>query len=108
VFNGRFPFIDANNNGTLAGVLTGLKLIVSLSDDKTQIIPGHGPLATKADIEKTIALLEDSRDLVAKLVKEGKTDDEIYKTNPLSKYQSYSWGFIDTKKMTTQMITNVR
>ena len=108
VFNGRFPFIDANNGGTLAGVLNGLRLIVSLSDDETKIIPGHGPLANKADIEKTIALLEDSRDLVAKLVEEGKSDSEIYKANPLSKYQSYSWGFINTKKMTTQMITNIR
>ena len=108
VFHGRFPFIDANNGGTLAGVLTGLRLIVSLSDDKTQIIPGHGPIANRADIEKTIALLEDSRDLVAKLVKDGKSDEEIYAANPLSKYQSYSWEFINTKKMTTQMITNVR
>ena len=108
VFHGRFPFIDANNGGTLAGVLAGLRLIVSLSDDKTQIIPGHGPIANRADIEKTIALLEDSRDLVAKLVKDGKSDEEIYAANPLSKYQSYSWEFINTKKMTTQMITNVR
>jgi len=108
LFNGRFPFIDAKNGGTLVGVLTGLKLIASLADENTQIIAGHGPLANKANIEKTIALLEDSRDLVDKLVKEGKSDDEILAADPLSKYQSYAWGFITMEKMIKQMIVNVR
>jgi len=47
MFNGLFPFIDANNGGTLAGVINGLSLIASLSDEETQIIPGHGPMASK-------------------------------------------------------------
>ena len=108
MFNGRFPFIDANNGGTLDGVLLGLNMILSLSDDNTKIIPGHGPLANKADVAKTIAMLEDARDLVGALVKSGKSDAEILKANPLEKYTSYSWGFIDMEKMTKQMLSNVR
>ena len=108
LFNGRFPFIDANNGGTLAGVLSGLNMILSLSNDETKIIPGHGPLANKADIVKTIAMLEGSRDLVAALVKDGKTDAEILSSDPLKKYKSYAWGFIGMEKMIKQMLANVR
>jgi len=108
LFNKIFPFIDGDNGGTLDGVITGLKLILSLSNEKTKIIPGHGPLANKSDIERTIALLEDSRKLVHNLVESGKSDEEIFEINPLKKYESYSWGFINTKKMTQQVLSNVR
>lgn len=108
MFNGLFPFIDGNNGGTLTGVITGLKHIASLADKNTKIIPGHGPLANKNDVEKTIALLENSRELVAKLVKAGKSDAEILKANPLAEYQAYSWNFISTEKMTNQVIANLR
>jgi len=108
MFNGLFPFIDDDNGGRLDGVLTGLQMIVSLSNDETKIIPGHGPLASKADVEKTIAYLKDARNLVNTLIAEGKTDEEIHAANPLSKYESYSWSFIDTKKMTDQVISNAR
>lgn len=108
MFNGRFPYIDGKNGGTLEGVLVGLKMIVSLANGDTKIIPGHGPLSNKVDVEKTIAVLEDARNLVSALVTQGKTDEEIHAANPLSKYESYSWNFIDTKKMTDQVISNVR
>lgn len=108
MFNGRFPFIDANNGGTLAGVIAGLQQVASLADENTQIIPGHGPLANKSDVEKTIALLKDCRELVAKLIEAGKSDAEILEANPLAKYQDYSWNFITTEKMTNQVIANLR
>lgn len=108
MFNGRFPFIDGSNGGTLAGVITGLQQVASLADENTKIIPGHGPLANKNDVEKTIALLKDARELVAKLIKAGKSDAEILKANPLAKYQDYSWNFITTEKMTNQVIANLR
>lgn len=108
MFNGMFPFIDGNNNGTLNGLITGLQTIASLANTETKIIPGHGLLANKADVEKTIAMLKDARELVRSLIKEGRSDEEIHTLNPLSKYESFSWSFINTKKMTDQVISNVR
>jgi len=108
MFNGRFPFIDGKNGGTLKGVIGALEKISSMSDNNTKIIPGHGPLASKKEVEKTIAMLKDAKQLVADLVNKGKSDDEVLQANPLSKYQSYSWGFINTEKMTKQILANVR
>lgn len=108
MFNQRFPFIDRDNGGSLTGVIAALQSIAAMAGPETKIIPGHGPLAKRGDVETTIAMLEDSRDLVAALIAEGKSDEDILAANPLSKYQSYSWGFIPTERMTKQLIANLR
>ena len=108
MFNGMFPFIDGNDGGALRSVIDALARIESIANDDTKIMPGHGTLASKADVSKTIAMLKDSYQLVANMVKDGKTDEEIQSANPLSKYEEYSWGFINTEKMTAQVITAAR
>lgn len=50
-FNGFWPFIDASSGGGIAGVIEASDRILALCDDDTKIIPGHGPLARKADLE---------------------------------------------------------
>ena len=108
MFNGLFPYIDRSQGGSLAGVIKALQKIADLSDDNTQIIPGHGPLASKADVLTTIDMLEDAKTLVAAMIKDGKSDDDILAANPLSKYDAYSWGFITTEIMTKQVLANLR
>ena len=108
MFNGMFPFIDGNSNGTLRGVIAALTKIESMANENTKIMPGHGELANKADVATTIAMLKDSYDLVSAMVKDGKTDEEILAANPLSKYESFSWNFITTEKMTTQVLSAAR
>jgi glyoxylase-like metal-dependent hydrolase (beta-lactamase superfamily II) len=49
-FNGFYPFIDYSSGGTPDGVIAATERVIALSDDQTKIIPGHGPLATKADL----------------------------------------------------------
>jgi glyoxylase-like metal-dependent hydrolase (beta-lactamase superfamily II) len=59
--------------------------------DKTRIIPGHGPLATKADLlafRDTVKLL---RDRIAKLKAEGKTRDAVIAAKPTADYDA-KWG----------------
>jgi glyoxylase-like metal-dependent hydrolase (beta-lactamase superfamily II) len=108
LFNGLFPYIDVDNGGSAKGVIAALKAIAALSNEETQIIPGHGPMATKQDVENTVLMIEDSLKRVSDLVAEGKSDEEILAANPLSNYQQYHWGFITTERMTQQMITAAR
>ncbi|MFT5571146.1 MAG: cyclase [Cryomorphaceae bacterium] len=108
MFNTLFPYIDRSNGGSLKGVIAALKELSKMTDAETKIIPGHGPLADKQDIDSTVAMLEDSAALVSGLLAEGKSDAEILKANPLSKYQAYSWAFITTEKMTKQILANLR
>ncbi len=57
---------------------------IKVANDQTKIVPGHGPLLTKADLKNYRTLLVDARDRVAKLAKEGKTMDEAVAAKPLA------------------------
>lgn len=107
-FNKIFPYIDYGSGGSLDGYIEAQKTVLRLCDDKTKIIPGHGPLATKQDLANSIEMLEAARSMIAKLVAEGKTEEEILKINPLkAKYDKFNWGFITTEKMTKQVYKGV-
>lgn len=101
MFHKLFPFIDLDNGGTVAGYIDGQQSLVSLADDDTIIIPGHGELASKADLRRSLMMLTDSQARVKLLVDQGKTIDEILQENPLSVYHDdYNWSFITTERMT--------
>ena len=109
MFNGMFPFIDLNSGGNINGYLDAQKKIHDLANDETKIIPGHGPMATKADLQAAVEMLEDSVALIKKHVAEGMSEDEVVKANPLQKYhEKWNWGFITTEKMTRQLYSGLK
>ena len=108
-FNGQFPFIDFSKAGSLEGLIAAQKKVLNLSNDKTKIIPGHGPLATKQDLMASIKMLEDSKKLISDLIVQNKTEDEVAKLNPLADYHNkWSWYFITTEKMTRQIYKAIK
>ncbi|WP_371280766.1 MBL fold metallo-hydrolase [Dokdonella sp.] len=109
LFNGLFPFIDLDSGGSVEGYLAAQKQILALVDDKTRIIPGHGPLAGKADLKASVDMLEDSIALIKAQIKAGKSEDEVVAMNPLAKYHDkWNWGFITTEKMTRQLYAGLK
>jgi cyclase len=50
-FNGGYPFIDTSSGGRIDGVIAAADKVLALAGADTRIIPGHGPLATKADLQ---------------------------------------------------------
>ena len=57
-FVGNFPFIDVSSGGTVEGFLNAMRIAHETANEETKIIPGHGPLATRADIAESIDMLE--------------------------------------------------
>ena len=47
-------------------------------------MPGHGPVADKKALTEYRAMLVTARDRMAKLVKEGKTEDEVVAAKPFA------------------------
>ena len=56
-FNGMYPFIDEGTGGSIGGTLDAAKKSIVLADDKTKIIPGHGPLGNKFDLKNYIDMM---------------------------------------------------
>lgn len=104
MFHKLFPYIDLDNGGSVDGFIEAQETLIALADDETVIIPGHGTLATKADLEADLAVLVDSKKRVKGLVDAGKSLEEVLAENPLADYHDqYSWSFITTEKITNTL-----
>ncbi len=90
-FNGSYPVIDAAAGGSIDGIIAAGQKIHALASDRTKIIPGHGPLATKADLAAYVKMLETARAKIAALAAAGKTRDEAVAAKPLAELDEV-WG----------------
>ena len=101
LFNGLFPFIDMDSGGSVDGYLAAQRKLLALADDGTKIIPGHGPLATRADLLAAHEMLIDANERIKALVDAGQSEEDIVAANPLAEYHEvWNWGFITTERMT--------
>jgi len=101
LFNYMFPFIDLDSGGSVRGFVAGQRRIIKMADEETIIIPGHGQLASRADLQAAVDMLVDAEARVEALVIDGKTEEEVLAANPLADYHdTWNWGFITTERMT--------
>ena len=82
--NGRYPNIDFANGGNNKGMIAATDIYLKLTDAKTRIVPGHGPIADKAALADYRAMLVTARDRMTKLVKDGKTEDDVVAAKPFA------------------------
>jgi cyclase len=82
--NGRYPNIDFANGGNIKGMIAATDAYLKLTNAKSRIVPGHGPVADKAKLTEYRAMLVTARDRMTKLVKEGKTEDEAVAAKPFA------------------------
>jgi cyclase len=82
--NARYPNIDFANGGNIRGMIAAADTYLKLTNAKTRIVPGHGPLADKAALLEYRTMLTTARDRMAKLVKEGKSEDDVVAAKPFA------------------------
>ncbi len=90
-FNGMYPYIDPGTGGSIDGMIAAADNILSLADNHTKIVAGHGPLGNKADLTKSRDMLITSRDRVQKLKSAGKSALEAVAERPFADLGS-AWG----------------
>jgi cyclase len=90
-FNGMYPYIDPGTGGTITGNIDACDEILSLADNDTKIVAGHGPLGNKADLTKFRDMLVTARDRVQKLKAAGKSAQEAAAEKPFADLDS-NWG----------------
>ena len=96
VFNGAYPLIDVSSGGSIDGIIAAEEYILSIADDQTRIIPGHGALADQAAVQALHQVLVTARERVRKLKEEGKSLEQIQQAKPNADFdQSYGAGFIN-------------
>jgi len=90
-FNGFYPYIDGSTGGRIDGMIEAADRLLSLADADTKIVPGHGPLGTKADLAKYRDMLSTAADRVRKLKASGKSVDDAIAAKPLADLEA-DWG----------------
>ena len=104
-FNGMYPFVDTSNGGSFDGMIAAEERLLGLVDDQTKIIPGHGAVGTKADLQMELDMLKTVRDTMKPLIA-GKTMDEVVAAKPLAALDAkFGKGFLDTDTFTKLVYT---
>ena len=83
-FNNGFPFIDLSSGGGIDGVIAAAEKLLSLADDRTRIIPGHGPLSNRAELDAYRRMLVDVRGRVANAIEAGQSADDVVEAGLIS------------------------
>ena len=82
--NGRYPNIDFANGGNIKGMIAVADTYLKMTNDKSRIVPGHGPVADKAALVAYRTMLVTARDRMEKLVKDGKSEDDVIAAKPFA------------------------
>jgi cyclase len=82
--NGRYPNIDFANGGNIKGMIASSDAYLKFVDARTRIVPGHGPVADKAALANYRNMLITARDRMAKLVKDGKSEEDVLAAKPFA------------------------
>ncbi|MFT7560098.1 MAG: cyclase [Flavobacteriales bacterium] len=95
LFNGFYPFVDVDNGGNVLTMAKNLEGLLGAINDKTILIPGHGPLANKADVLRFIAMLKGTNTEVQALKDKGLNLNEIQKKGLSAQWDSWGNGFLN-------------
>ncbi len=91
LFNGMYPVIDVSAGGSAAGMIAAADRMLAVLAADTKLIPGHGPLATRKELQVFRDMLSTARSRVKPLVDAGKSLEEIQKAKPLADLDA-TWG----------------
>ena len=90
-WNGLYPVIDASSGGSAAGMVSGVEEVLARIDSNTKLIPGHGSLSNKAEMQVYYEMLKTSHARIKALKDQGKTIEQIVAAKPTADYDE-QWG----------------
>lgn len=91
LWNGIYPFIDYSTGGSIDGAIKAAQANVEAATEKTIVIPGHGPIGTRADLIAFRDMLVTIRGNVAALKSKGHSIDETIAAKPTAAFDD-KWG----------------
>jgi len=100
----QYPNIDRANGGSLNGMVDGLGRLIGLAGPNTKIVPGHGPIVSRAEVMAHRDMILAIRDKVSQLVSQGKTQEEVMAAHPTADYDA---KVPNSKETTERFVTQL-
>ena len=100
-----YPFMDFSSGGSVEGLISSLKKILSMLNENTLVIAGHSGISNQTKVKDYLNMLIDVNDKIRNMIKEGKSLAEIIKSKATSKYDMiyYDHSFIKPKDLVTSI-----
>jgi len=100
LFAGRFPFVDLGTGGSVQGLIDDVTKVLEMMQTMpadVKVIPGHGPLSGRADLERFRAMLVATNDIVRRRMQAGESLEQMQAAGLPAEFAPWGSGFIDAK-----------
>ena len=97
-FKDIFPFIDIGGGGNVEGYIAAIENMLSKIDDETKIIPGHGSLANKADLQRAVNMVKETYAYVQAKKEAGMSEAQVLEAGLEEKWDAWTWQFINEER----------
>ena len=99
--NGGYPFVDLDSAGNFDGIIAAAESVLARSNAATRIIPGHGGLATRADLQTYVDVLKTIRSRFQALIDQGRSEDQVVAAGVTSEWDAtWGTGFMNPERFT--------
>lgn len=89
---GRLPLLDWRCDGWIGGMQEAHRTLLRLANDQTRIIPGSGPVMTKADLQANLDTVSKLRDHLVKLLKSGMGPKDMIAAKAMKEFEGQLSG----------------
>jgi glyoxylase-like metal-dependent hydrolase (beta-lactamase superfamily II) len=100
-----YPFMDLSSGGSVDGLISSLRSIISIINEGTKVVGGHSEISNQTKVKNYLNMLIDVRDIINNMIKEGKSLDEIIQLKPTSQYDTiyHDYSFLKPKDFVTNI-----
>jgi cyclase len=89
--NGGYPFIDVSTGGSINGMIAGADRALAMTNARTRIVPGHGPLSDHAGLLKYRRVIATIRDRVREMKRGKRSLAQVQAAKPSAQFDA-EWG----------------
>jgi cyclase len=83
-----WPVIDVKTGGWIVGMVSGLQTLLDIADDQTRIVPGNGPVLTRAQLAERHEMLATVAIRLQRAIRQGLAPDEVVAQNPTKEFNA--------------------
>jgi glyoxylase-like metal-dependent hydrolase (beta-lactamase superfamily II) len=107
-YSGGYPFIDTDSGGSLAGLVAAVETVLSRADARTLVVPGHGSVATRAELAAYRDMLVAVGRRVRELAEQGRNLEEVLAAEPTAAFDGrYGAGGVSAERFVRLLFEDV-
>ncbi len=84
--NSRYPFVDADNGGSLAGIIEFSQAVLDRIEPGTVVVPGHGAVSDRQGLADYVSMLRIIRGRIEAILSAGASLEDVLAAQPTAEW----------------------